>query len=135
MIEQVDGDHYAAEVQHWDYVDKVQAPYLEGCASKYLVRWRQKNGLVDLKKALSYAKKRLEEYSILIGPTRGAIKDKILFRNFITSCNIPSFETSIIDKLLHWTYIGSVEEAAEMIQELIAEQEGDPTNGYVNQDR
>lgn len=61
-VKQVGGTHYGAPgaVQHWDVCTKYEVPYLEGCASKYLSRWREKSGLVDLRKALSYVQKRLE---------------------------------------------------------------------------
>jgi len=55
------GDHYkAAKVQHWDLVAQNRVGYLEGNATKYLTRWRKKNGLEDLKKALHYVDKLFE---------------------------------------------------------------------------
>lgn len=59
MVTQVGGTHYQSEYQHWDFVEESGMGYLEGCASKYLIRWREKNGLEDLKKARSYAQKLL----------------------------------------------------------------------------
>lgn len=58
-VEQIGGNHYKAEYQHWDFVDENNIQYLEGCATKYIVRWRKKNGIQDLHKALSYVAKRL----------------------------------------------------------------------------
>ncbi len=54
MVDQVGGEHYLAEYQHWDMVADTRTGYLEGNATKYLSRWRKKNGLQDLDKALSY---------------------------------------------------------------------------------
>lgn len=49
---QFGGDHYkTGSVQHWDVIDDYGYPYLEGCATKYILRHRKKNGLEDLKKA------------------------------------------------------------------------------------
>lgn len=60
---QVDGDHYNSTYQHWDLiVDLYDASYLIGCATKYVVRWRKKNGKQDLKKARHYVKKLLSLY-------------------------------------------------------------------------
>lgn len=56
-VQQVGGKHYEAEYQHWDWVVDTQMGYLEGCASKYVSRWRKKNGLEDLKKARTYVQK------------------------------------------------------------------------------
>lgn len=57
---QVGGDHYRSVLQHWDVVTDHNIGYLEGCASKYVARWRKKNGLQDLQKARHFAVKLLE---------------------------------------------------------------------------
>ena len=54
---QVGGDHYQCSYQHWDLVDQHGIPFLEGTASKYLLRYRKKNGLEDLQKSLDYITK------------------------------------------------------------------------------
>lgn len=59
QIEQVGGTHYAGGYQHWDYCDDADVPHLESAASKYIARWYKKNGVEDLRKALSYIDKRL----------------------------------------------------------------------------
>jgi hypothetical protein len=57
QVAQVGGDHYASGYQHWDWVAETGLGYFEGNATKYLTRWRAKNGLEDLKKARSYVDK------------------------------------------------------------------------------
>jgi Protein of unknwon function (DUF3310) len=52
--------HYAGDYQHWDLVAKIPMNYFEGCTTKYVARWRRKNGLEDLKKALHYLDKLVE---------------------------------------------------------------------------
>lgn len=60
---QVGGTHYqGAPIQHWDFVVMHGIPYLEATAIKYLMRHGQKNGRVDLEKALHYIEKALETY-------------------------------------------------------------------------
>lgn len=54
VIKQEGGTHYASEYQHWDWVVDVRMNYLFANATKYLTRWRKKNGLEDLKKARTY---------------------------------------------------------------------------------
>lgn len=54
---QVAGSHYSAPIQHWDFVEDNGLGYLEGNATKYLSRWRKKNGLQDLQKAMHYIDK------------------------------------------------------------------------------
>lgn len=62
---QVGGSHYrdtasvcpqcGGEVQHWDFAAK--QGYLEGCITKYITRWRHKNGIQDLEKAQHFLEK------------------------------------------------------------------------------
>lgn len=100
QVDQVGGNHYAADYQHWDWAADTRLPYLEGCASKYLPRWRQKGGLEDLRKAQSYLKKALlsaqeaGELDRLAGyrPTL----DHDLRTRFIKSANVPPEEAEII---------------------------------------
>lgn len=55
------GDHYRTKViQPWDYIASNGIPYLEGCAIKYLSRWREKGGVNDLRKARHYIDKLIE---------------------------------------------------------------------------
>lgn len=52
---QVGGSHYKDfAIQPAEFIHKNGIPYLEGCAIKYLVRWREKGGLQDLQKAKHY---------------------------------------------------------------------------------
>ncbi len=55
------GDHYKRlPIQPWDYIDANDIPYLEGCAIKYITRWRSKGGVDDLRKAIHFIEKRIE---------------------------------------------------------------------------
>lgn len=58
---QVGGAHYKTDYEHWDFVREVLANnYLLGNATKYVSRWRKKNGVEDLEKALHYIDKARE---------------------------------------------------------------------------
>ncbi len=58
---QFGGDHYKSQViQPWDYITSNDLGFLEGNAVKYLSRFRQKNGIEDLKKARHYIDKLIE---------------------------------------------------------------------------
>ena len=48
---QVGGQHYGAEIQHWDFVASQGMDYFQGQITKYVTRWKKKNGLQDLEKA------------------------------------------------------------------------------------
>lgn len=52
LSSQVGGSHYKdMPIQPVEFVHKNGIGYMEGCAIKYLARWRNKNGIEDLKKA------------------------------------------------------------------------------------
>lgn len=59
---QVGGDHYRKTDgwQHWDLVERFGMGYCEAVASKYVLRFRDKDGLKDLEKAKHYIAKLLE---------------------------------------------------------------------------
>jgi hypothetical protein len=60
---QVDGTHYQSTFQHWDFVVAIlRGRYLEGCITKYVTRYKKKNGLADVQKALHYTEKLIELY-------------------------------------------------------------------------
>jgi hypothetical protein len=55
---QVGGAHYGGGAyQHWDYVCDTRMHYLPATASKYVCRWRLKDGKKDLEKSLHYIDK------------------------------------------------------------------------------
>jgi hypothetical protein len=53
--EQVGGDHYRQfTIQPWDIIQEYGLDFWEGNALKYLLRWRRKGGVEDLRKARHY---------------------------------------------------------------------------------
>jgi hypothetical protein len=64
------GKHYQGKpVQHWDFVLMHDMPYMEAQIFKYVLRWKDKNGLADLRKAKHFIEKliewELEAYAVL----------------------------------------------------------------------
>lgn len=57
---QVAGTHYRSAIQHWDFVAARGLGYFEGQVTKYLTRWRKKNGAQDLQKARHFLAKLIE---------------------------------------------------------------------------
>ena len=52
---QVGGKHYVElELQPWEVIERNKLDYWEGNAIKYLLRYKHKNGVEDLKKAIHY---------------------------------------------------------------------------------
>lgn len=58
---QVGGEHYKADYQHWDFMADIYGQsYFKAQITRYVSRWRKKNGLQDLKKAVHYSEKLYE---------------------------------------------------------------------------
>ena len=57
---QVAGSHYRSAIQHWDYVVANQLDYFQGQITKYVTRWKHKNGVTDLYKAQHFLEKYIE---------------------------------------------------------------------------
>ena len=57
---QVGGEHYKNTIQHWDWVASNDLDYFQGQITKYVARWRHKNGLEDLLKAAHFLEKYIE---------------------------------------------------------------------------
>lgn len=66
---QYGGDHYKGKrIEPWDYIVANGIGFLDGTAIKYLSRWKEKNGVEDLRKAKHYIEKLIE---IETGKTNG----------------------------------------------------------------
>ena len=59
-MRQVSGNHYRSKIQHWDYVIENDLDYFQGQITKYVTRWKKKNGLDDLLKAQHFLQKYIE---------------------------------------------------------------------------
>lgn len=118
---QIGGEHYKAQYQHWDFVCDTGMHYLLGCATKYVSRWRKKNGVEDLKKSLHYIEKAIEEGINFKEPL---LKQTILVRLFDLFCGsnegIELEETDILEWML---LDGNLHAAKEGIEELIKKEE------------
>lgn len=58
---QVGGSHYKKmPLEHWDLVALAGLDYYQGNITKYVMRWRDKGGIEDLKKARHYLDKYIE---------------------------------------------------------------------------
>lgn len=83
---QVAGNHYVAEIQHWDYAASHEFDYFQGQITKYVTRWKKKNGLQDLLKAQHF----LEKYIELEKAKREQLKENTT----IDFSNFPGIDTS-----------------------------------------
>ena len=58
LKKQIDGTHYKdMDIQPWEIIEKNKLDYFEGAALKYLLRWRVKDGMIDLDKIIHYVER------------------------------------------------------------------------------
>jgi hypothetical protein len=67
---QVGGEHYNAFIQHWDYVVANELDYFQAQITKYVTRWKKKNGMTDLQKAQHFLEKYIEVVQQALDLTR-----------------------------------------------------------------
>ena len=120
FVAQEGGDHYQAEYQHWDFVIEAEIGYLAGNATKYISRWRKKNGVQDLLKALSYIDKMIatrETWTIM--PFRSRWKTGVLTDRFIASAGLTQEEGDIIYLLAGPCPLEMLEHARDRLNKLL----------------
>lgn len=91
---QVAGNHYNATLQHWDWVDFVGLGYLPAQVTKYLTRWRKKNGIQDLEKSHHFLMKFIEKEDERVGLV------KTVTETFITENGLDVYEAAALDCLV-----------------------------------
>lgn len=141
---QVGGRHYVKHYQHWDMVCDVKMPYLLACATKYVSRWKEKNGVQDLRKSIHYIQK-ADELGIYMP------KIPLIERLFAWLCGrekpvftrlslmfefAAQFGDDEYDAIMN-IYYGEYERAKEIITHMIYQEEFDesePNSAYTNQD-
>ena len=121
---QVGGDHYKAEYQHWDLMIDLETPCPVVYATKYVYRWRKKNGVQDLEKAIHCLQK-AEDVGIELK------KNEQLVLHFIHSNKMHINDAYAFNMILSGEYA----KAIKIIETLIKEEEyyNPSGSGYVNQ--
>lgn len=114
------GDHYQATFQHWDLIERYHIGYLEGCATKYLTRWRKKNGLQDLIKAKHYTEKLRELNGTIHRGPRGYVGDRTLVDFFAANGITDERERRAIGILCGTWNDETLGTAIELISQLIS---------------
>jgi hypothetical protein len=112
---QVGGKHYHSTHQHWDFVLNLGLPYLPAQITRYICRWRRKNGAEDLEKALHYLNKMIERE--LLHQEQASI----LLRNFVVANDLTEEEARIFSSLVSYR-CGNLErlyEAREEVRSLL----------------
>ena len=114
---QIGGNHYKQGYQHWDWIcDITDGMYLFGCATKYVSRWENKNGIEDLKKAVHFLNKMIERE---VNPT---LHISIRAKAIPYTAQLGDFEI----KIIHLIYRNHLCSAIVEIEKKIDELEGKP---------
>jgi hypothetical protein len=114
---QVGGEHYQAKFQHWDLAAHNHLGYFEGQVTKYVTRWRKKNGLQDLDKAMHYLQKLIESIRDGVLPLpkyRWAQQLEI----FSVQNGLAAAEKEVVCLMLCYTTVVELEDAMDRIKEL-----------------
>jgi hypothetical protein len=131
---QVGGAHYQSNYQHWDLVLKTGMGYLEGNATKYIARWRKKNGLEDLKKAEHYINKLIEVHGrmqpdrvhLVYGGAPTILRE---VRAFATANKLDAPEELLIEVLVTWMRIEDLNDARSRLLQIIHMADPDAQEG------
>lgn len=120
--EQVGGHHYKdRRLQPWD-LDRYGVGGLEWTTIKYVSRYREKDGLLDLQKAEHYLQKIIEERRVHGRQNRVAslsISQEVSV-DYADQWALPSTERAIVAVLLGWRDIEDLQTALGYVRELIA---------------
>ncbi len=126
---QVGGQHYASEYQHWNMVIATGMGYLEGNATKYISRWRKKDGVKDLQKALHYIDKLNEAAAsgLVTSPLHATVEVvpsiNAEIAKFIVANSLFEREAMAITFLGTWSKREDLIAARRLVNSLIAELE------------
>lgn len=131
---QIGGQHYReanSSFQHWDLVAYYEMNYFIGNMTKYVCRWRKKNGLKDLEKAMHY----LEKLIVLHKDGRLLIErppthlNMIVVREFCKTQQLSFLETEIVLQSVCCFYPSDLLYIHSKLEELISEaQRSDGSN-------
>lgn len=132
-IKQVGGTHYESDYQHWSWVSDINLGYLEGCATKYIARWRGKNGVQDVEKAITYLKKaqtgfrtksKFDNEPLYINRSflldRNRVNQALkLTRRFCDINKIESYEATFMETVASWQNDGDLSIAIGFAQRIL----------------
>ena len=61
IMNESDPDHYSnLPMEPWDFIQQNKLDFFEGNVVKYICRWKNKGGVTDLRKAITYIEKIIE---------------------------------------------------------------------------
>lgn len=65
---QIGGNHYTTKaIQPWEVIERNQMGFFDGNALKYIMRYKDKGGVEDLRKAVHYIEKLIQMEVTVVG--------------------------------------------------------------------
>jgi len=116
---QIGGSHYQSAMQHWDFVEDHGIGYLEGCASKYVTRWRRKDGVEGLEKAAHFLEKVIDLHRSTGRRNRGTRANPELLRRFCAANDLGVIEFAVLVGIFNWVTEADLQMALRDLQLLI----------------
>jgi hypothetical protein len=116
---QVGGDHYRSAYIHWDWVIKIGLGYLDGQASKYLVRFRKKGGESDLCKAIHYVEKLVENADRIVSTRRNLKLVRKETMAFARANGLVPEVAAVVMRLATWEIVEDLHEVVIAMQVLL----------------
>jgi hypothetical protein len=125
--------HYRSDGYiHWDLIIETHTEYLAANATKYISRWRKKNGLQDLQKAVHYIDKLIESAKLgfIESPMRVLPEinepDFAEVAKFCLANNLSEREQIAVTELILWRNTDDLENARDTVNLLIEEAQSKP---------
>ena len=130
FVAQEGGDHYQSDYQHWSWVTDIGMTYLPATATKYLTRWRKKNGLQDLMKAQTYLEKLILDWDTVfqftVEPPEAIdeMNARFIKSNGLNYNSLEARTCFLLSDLGDSNGMFRIVEAKSLLSELIAEAQG-----------
>jgi hypothetical protein len=119
------GTHYQSSIQHWDWVAYCTMDYFSAAASKYVTRWRSKEGVKDLKKASHFVDKARVLFSDRILMPQGCAR--IPIHEYAAANELNEIETEVCRLLMVWRNAADLDMAQLGIRDLLKAAPDAPT--------
>lgn len=121
---QIGGEHYKSTFQHWDFVRYLNLGYFPAQITRYVQRWRKKNGLEDIDKSLHYIDKFIEEEG------KRHTEHLTLLDEFMKTHKLQEHERIVFNMLVNYQLgdIDRLHEARDAIKELRGIISGQPVD-------
>jgi hypothetical protein len=134
---QIGGTHYqvsAGKMQHWDVCAQFGVRYLEGCTTKYISRWRKKDGRIGLQKAGHFIDKIIELHRMgdYPAPKHLGVPTSVVDQ-FCDTYELSDNERIVCRMMFQWRTLIDLETAREALMTVIRSAEqfspGSPEDG------